>query len=232
MKNIGAGTKKVAKWDAKAGFAAGTAWCGIFLGAVMRAVGLQPPSGYAAAHNWSTYGTAVNRKELQPGDIIVYGYNHVAMYIGGGRQIQGNNSNGTVGTSGIGSGLGLGPITAMRRPPYQHGGRSTGLGFPGMSPAERKKFEEIAEHENLGSGFADVVPGVHTIENAAGDAAEAMAEGLANLFASHAEAFMLNLGLVGGGAFLVYYGAALMLGVKQPVKPFVNAAAAVAVAPK
>ncbi len=28
---------------------------------------------------------------------------------------------------------------------------------------------------------------------------------------------MLNIALVGGGAFLVYYGAALMLGIKKPV---------------
>lgn len=105
--------------------------------------------------------------------------------------------------------------------------------YAGMSPAERKRYEEIAEHENLGSGIADVVPGVHTVENAAGDAANAVADGLASLLSDHAEAFMLNVGLVGGGAFLVYYGAALMLGVKQPAKAIIQSAqTAAAVAPK
>jgi hypothetical protein len=33
----------------------------------------------------------------------------------------------------------------------------------------------------------------------------------------HPEALMLNIALIGGGAFLAYYGAALMLGVKKPV---------------
>lgn len=51
---------------------------------------------------------------------------------------------------------------------------------------------------------------------AAGSVAEAVANGLGSLFASHAEALMLNIGLVGGGAFLVYYGTALMMGVKSP----------------
>lgn len=47
--------------------------------------------------------------------------------------------------------------------------------------------------------------------------------------AIHPEALMLNIGLIGGGAFLVYYGAALMLGVKKPVA---TPARAVAMAPK
>ena len=51
-------------------------------------------------------------------------------------------------------------------------------------------------------------------------------------FASHAEALMLNIALIGGGAFLVYYGAALMLGVKKPVATPAKAAAVAAAVPK
>ncbi len=54
--------------------------------------------------------------------------------------------------------------------------------------------------------------------------AESASAGLAGQIVSgllgeiHAEALMLNIALLGGGAFLVYYGAALMLGVKAPAK--------------
>ncbi|HET6570410.1 MAG TPA: hypothetical protein VFG58_02865 [Solirubrobacterales bacterium] len=48
----------------------------------------------------------------------------------------------------------------------------------------------------------------------------------------HAESLMLNIALVGGGAFLVYYGAALMLGVKKPVGTPAKAAAIAAAMPK
>jgi hypothetical protein len=122
QRNIGAGVAKVDRWDAGAGFPSGTAWCGIFLGSGLKAMGLKPPSGYAAASSWASYGTPVSEKDLRPGDIIDYGSTHVAMYIGGGKQIQGNDGNGTVGVSGIGPSLGLGPITAIRRPPYKSGG--------------------------------------------------------------------------------------------------------------
>lgn len=116
--NIGAGVGKQDKWDAAAGFGPGTEWCGIFLGADMKAQGITPPSGYASASAWGGWGTSVSNADMQPGDILDYGSTHVAMYIGNGQQIQGNDSDGTVGVSGIGSGLGLGPITAIRRPPY------------------------------------------------------------------------------------------------------------------
>ena len=82
------------------------------------------------------------------------------------------------------------------------------------------------------------IPGVEQAEQAgtAGeDAASAVAnlpEHLAEMFASHAEALMLNIALIGGGAFLVYYGAALMLGVKKPVATPAKAAAVAATVPK
>ena len=104
---------------------------------------------------------------------------------------------------------------------------NTGLG------GSRKRGEEIIAGENLKSGPLDVIPGGHAVADAAGGVAEEVASGIAGMLADHAGAFMLNVALVGGGAFLVYYGAALMLGVKQPAKPIVQAAAgAAAIAPK
>jgi hypothetical protein len=63
---------------------------------------------------------------------------------------------------------------------------------------------------------------------AAGGAASALAEGLFSLFGDHAEAFALNLALLGGGAFLIYYGTTKVLGVQHPVGSPAKLAAAAA----
>lgn len=83
-------------------------------------------------------------------------------------------------------------------------------GFSGnFSPGEEAKAHKQAGEEGLGEG---VIPGPGGL--------------LAGLFGDiHPEALMLNIGLIGGGAFLAYYGAALMLGVKRPVAAPAQAAA-------
>lgn len=89
-----------------------------------------------------------------------------------------------------------------------------------------KRLERIASEEGLKSGFSDVVPGV--------DAGLSLADQvISGIFGDiHPEALMLNVALVGGGAFLVYYGAALLFGVKRPVAAPAKAAAELATAPK
>lgn len=68
-----------------------------------------------------------------------------------------------------------------------------------------------------------------TAEEDAGAIGGVGGELLSDLFgAIHPEALMLNIALVGGGAFLVYYGAALMLGVRKPVAAPAKAAAVIA----
>lgn len=212
-RQLGASSRKVERWNSQAP----GEWCGVWLAAAMRAMGLKPPSGYPAAINWSSYGTAVKPGEEQPGDILVYGSNHVAMYTGGGQQIQGNDQNGTVGVSGTGSGLGLGPITAIRRPPYGN--------VP--TPAERRKHERIAGEENItkkGIGGIYNVPGLKQAEEVAegektpGGIVGEILSGLENLLGEKAVPIMLNVGLVGGGAFLAYFGIARMFGVAHPVQ--------------
>lgn len=95
--------------------------------------------------------------------------------------------------------------------------RGSGAGFPAsLTPGEKRKAEQIAENEGLNSGLGDVVPGPSEIADAA----------ISAIFGDiHPEALMLNIGLIGGGAFLVYYGAALMLGVKTPAKDMATLAA-------
>jgi hypothetical protein len=96
-------------------------------------------------------------------------------------------------------------------------GPNGGFPFPFKHPAERKRAEEEAKEENLGEGFLPN-PG-----EAASSIADEVVSGI--LGDIHPEALMLNIGLIGGGAFLVYYGAALMLGVKTPAKDLVKAGA-------
>lgn len=230
--NVGAGSHRIEKWTRQAGFSSFVQWCGVFLGSALKAQGIEPPEGYASAVNWSNYGTKVaSIAQARPGDIIVYGTHHVAMYLGGGRQRQGNDIDGTVGDSGVGSSLGLGPITAIRRPPYKGG---AGSNIP--TPAEKRKHERIASEEGgkLGSGlpfektFEEHVgqPGNEAIEAGANavksgvDLSKAVVDAL-----EHPESLLLNIGLLGGGAFLIYYGVALVAGVHKPVTtPMVVAA--------
>ena len=96
-------------------------WCGAFLGADMSAIGLTPPSGFPAASAWASYGTPLSKGHMQAGAILDYGSAHVAMAISSSEQIQGNNSEGKVGTSGIGGTIGGSPLTAVRWPHYASG---------------------------------------------------------------------------------------------------------------
>ena len=50
----------------------------------------------------------------------------------------------------------------------------------------------------------------------AGEVGKEAAEGIVELLTEHAEPLMLNIGLVLGGAFLVYYGIGLVSGAKKP----------------
>jgi murein DD-endopeptidase MepM/ murein hydrolase activator NlpD len=109
----------------------------------------------------------------------------------------------------------------------------------GITPADERRAQELAKEEGGKIGIGGVY-GVGGLKQA-----EEVAEGekspgnIANEVIStplgdiHPAALMLNIGLIGGGAFLVYYGAALMLGVKRPVAgPAEKAAGAAAAMPK
>jgi TP901 family phage tail tape measure protein len=93
-------------------------WCGAFIAADMRAQNLPVPSGYASAASWANYGSPLGRNNVQAGAILDYGSAHVAMAVSSDKQIQGNDINGQVGTSGIGGIIGGSALTAVRWPPY------------------------------------------------------------------------------------------------------------------
>jgi hypothetical protein len=152
----------------------------------------------------------VKRNEIQPGDVIVYGYQHVALYTGNNEMISGNWS-GTVGSSQLESSVAGTPITAIRRPPYK-GAFEKSLIAQGKSPAEARKAKES---EGLKSSLGDVVPSPgEAVSTVAGE----VLSGLENLLGEKAVPILLNIGLVGGGAFLAYFGVARMVGVDHPVQ--------------
>lgn len=109
------------------------------------------------------------------------------------------------------------------------------IGSSQFSPAERRRIEAIAGKEGgtIGTGipgeglFEDTVgtAGHQVIRSAAG-AVDLAGEALSAL--QHPEKLLLNAALLGGGAFLVYYGAARMLGVRRPVATPAKAAASTA----
>lgn len=61
-----------------------TAWCGCFMAAMFRCLGLTvPPAPYRAA-SWAAVGTPVALKDAQPGDVVVRsraGGNHVQIFV-------------------------------------------------------------------------------------------------------------------------------------------------------
>lgn len=126
-------------------------WCGDFLADDFRSHGMPVPSGYAAAANWGSYGTALGRGHMQAGAVIDYDGQHVALAISSSQMIQGNDIHGVVGTSEIVGSVGGSPITAVRWPPYSkghgpgagsaptetvpgtfHGAHTKALSFPGI----------------------------------------------------------------------------------------------------
>jgi hypothetical protein len=110
----------------------------------------------------------------------------------------------------------------LKRLPHRYLGKPGYGGIP--SAAE--------EAGKIGVGGIYNVPGLKQAEQVAeGEKSVGGVAGevLSGIFGEiHPEALMLNIALVGGGAFLVYYGAALMLGVRKPVASPAKAAAAIA----
>lgn len=89
--------------------------CSGFTQAAYRSAGVNIPR---TAAEQASYGRSVSRAELQPGDLIFYGYNepsssyHAAMYIGNGQVIHSPQSGDHVRVAN----MNMGPISSMKRP--------------------------------------------------------------------------------------------------------------------
>lgn len=96
---------------------------------------------------------------------------------------------------------------------------SGGTGFSSFGPLGT--VEEVIAGPSIATAEAieGLVPKVP-------DVAKEVIEGIADMLGINATAILLNIGLVGGGAFLAYFGVARMLGVNHPVATPLRAASA------
>jgi hypothetical protein len=96
------GSAKQVEWANDLGFSASLPWCSIFIGtAIKKNTSLSLPDNPAYSGGWMNWsdGTEVGKSAIQPGDIVIFDWgdggqtDHVAMYIGGGKVVGGNQSN-------------------------------------------------------------------------------------------------------------------------------------------
>jgi hypothetical protein len=96
------GSAKQIQWAADFGLSSSLPWCSIFVGAALKKnTNLSMPSNPAYSGGWTSWkdGTEVGKTDIQPGDLVIFDWgdggqtDHVAMYVGGGRVIGGNQSN-------------------------------------------------------------------------------------------------------------------------------------------
>ncbi len=103
------------EYAGKLGYSTDLPWCGIFLGYGMKFIcGIDPPGNPAYSGDWLNWGKRVSTSNPEPGDIVVYDWgdggitDHVAIYIGGGERIGGNESdNVSKGPADLGSAVGI-----------------------------------------------------------------------------------------------------------------------------
>lgn len=216
VRNTREGSVRQRRWNAAAGVSALAPWCSTFIAYGLKLVGITPPADPAYSGSWLSWegGEQVDGgyKDAKPGDLLIFDWgdggrtDHVAAYLGGGRMIAGNNSNNTVGISSVPEGN----IVGVVRP---------------------KKFGDVNKGflDTLITGDPLTLIGTSgdavkdTIKGALGDAADAaipsaadVGEWLIDQLGINASAIVLNVGLVGGGAFLMYYGLSKAAGVSAP----------------
>lgn len=128
---VSGGSGAVARWDAAIGDAPGIPWCSAFVSAVLRHAGIKNlPADAAYSGAWEDWsgGTklAINSQTInEAGNLLIFDWgdggrrDHVAMSIGGGQQIQGNDENDSVGISPISATSSN--IVAVVKPKYPNG---------------------------------------------------------------------------------------------------------------
>jgi hypothetical protein len=99
--------------------------------------------------------------------------------------------------------------------------------IPGVTPAAKFLEENVPGFKAAADAYNSLV--TEPVEGLAGDAAgffghkasgvaDEVISGILGDLAKSAEPLMVNIGLLFGGAFLIYYGTALVFGIKAPVK--------------
>jgi hypothetical protein len=117
------------------------------------------------------------------------------------------------------------PITAIRRPPYKggSGGNDEFSSFGPLGTAE----EIVTAPSRAIAGLLEEAPSA--AKSAASSVGGDVVDALGKVLGEKAVPILLNIALVGGGAFLVYFGIARMVGVGHPVRTPAKLAAGAAV---
>lgn len=229
------GSGRQRRWAAAAGISATTAWCSAWISYGLQKMGIRPPINPAYSGSWLQWKNGetiwqgsrggANLSAAHPGDLLIFDWgdggitDHVALYTGNGQMIAGNNSDNSVGKSPVPTGS----IVGIVRPKaFKDGGNGEGSGL-------NQTLEGIPGFGALANAYNDVVAeplldvlgfGADKAKDTAAGAAKDALNLLFDLLGVNAAAIALNVALVGGGAFLVYYGVAKMAGVDQPAKQF------------
>lgn len=208
------GSGRESRWAAAAGISPTTAWCSAFVAYGLRKLGIRPPSDPAYSGSWLSWSGGEKVKggiaRARPGDLLIFDWgdggrtDHVALYTGNGRMISGNDSNNSVGSSAVPTS----DIVGIVRPKAFSGKASDGGGESLLSTVfgpTRRGFEDITglNFEGGESPIANV--GAQVVDYTG------------KLLGEKAPPILLNVGLLGGGAFLLYFGIARALGVGHPV---------------
>lgn len=126
----------ISDWIRAGGGEPGWPWCAYFAEAFLAKAGLPQYQGGLADmfRIWGNNGTNGFRRvsvgDRQPGDLVMFDWNgngsadHIGVYIGNGRTLEGNTSSGSAGSQNDGDGLwirqrGTGNVCAVTRPPYE-----------------------------------------------------------------------------------------------------------------
>lgn len=95
------GSNRQVEYARELGYSASLPWCAIFLAYGLKRLNIPLPANPAYSGAWLSWpaGSQVSQGDLEPGDFVIYDWgdggrtNHVALYIGGGQTIGGNESN-------------------------------------------------------------------------------------------------------------------------------------------
>lgn len=224
------GGSRESKWAAAAGISPTTAWCSAFISFFLSKVGIKPPPDPAYSGAWLEWSGGRKLpggyKEVKPGDLLIFDWgdggrtDHVAAYVGGGRMVQGNDSNNKVSITSVPTGN----IVGVVRPKAFEGGGETDYGGGPIGFAKHLVLGDPLKALGIGSGQGlkeDITGAAGSVIPTADD----IIAGLVKALGVNAPAILINLALVGGGAFLVYYGISKAAGVSAPVGRAFEAAA-------
>ncbi len=94
---VKSGSREEQTYAHAVGISGAAAWCAAFVTAGLKRLGIQPPKGPASVADWQGWSggesLGTDLAKARPGDLLRFGGQHIAIYLGGGKMISGNWSN-------------------------------------------------------------------------------------------------------------------------------------------